>query len=57
MNYWTVYTKKFGKRLYVSGTDEYGYPTYTEHEREAFRFYCFNTAMSYLDWGYVVTRH
>lgn len=29
--YWIVYRK--GK--YVSGTDEYGYPTHTENEDEA----------------------
>lgn len=57
MNYWTVYTRKFGKRLYVSGTDEYGYPLYTENEKEAWQFKCFDVAMSYLDFGCVVTKH
>jgi hypothetical protein len=57
MNYWTVYTRRYGKRLYVAGTDEYGYPLYTENEKEAWKFRCFETAKNYLDYGCVIIRH
>lgn len=57
MPYWTVYTRRYGKRLYISGTDEYGYPTYTENEKEAWKFYCFDTAMSYFGLGCAIIKH
>ena len=57
MNYWTVCKRHKGKWLYISGTDEYGYPIHTENEKEAWQFCCFDTAMRYLDFGCVITRH
>lgn len=50
--YWILF--KNGE--YVSGTDEFGYPIHTKNENEAFKFYDFNTAMSYLQLGYAVIR-
>ena len=50
--YWIVYKK--GE--YVSGTDEFGYPTHTTDKSKAFKFYNFNTAMSYFNLGYAVIK-
>ena len=51
-HYWIVF--KNGK--YVSGTDEFGYPTHTKDKKEAFKFYNFDTAMSYFRLGYAVIK-
>jgi len=57
MYYWLVYKPQNGKRLYVAGTDEYGYPTHTEDESEAYKFYNFGTAMSYFNLGYCIVKY
>ena len=57
MTYWTVYKRQHGKRLYISGTDQYGYPIHTENEKEAWQFRCFDTAMSFFQFGYVIIKH
>jgi hypothetical protein len=56
MNYWIVFKIKNHKFLYVDGTDEYGYPTHTEDESQAWKFYDFDTAMSYVTMGYAVQK-
>ena len=50
--YWIVF--KNGK--YVSGTDEFGYPTHTKDRKEAFKFYNFDTAMSFFNLGYSIIK-
>ena len=57
MPYWTVQKRENGKWVYVSGTDEYGYPNHTENEDEAWKFYDFNTAMSFFNLGYIIMKH
>ena len=52
MAYWIVF--KNGE--YVSGTDEFGYPLHTKDKNKAFKFYDFNTAMSYFNLGYAVIK-
>ena len=53
MNYWIAF--KNGK--YVSGTDEFGYPMHTENEKDAYKFYDFNLAMSsFFDLGYAIIK-
>ena len=56
MNYWLVFKINKGKFIYVSGTDEYGYPIHTEIESEAFKFYDFNTAMSFFGLWYSILK-
>ena len=56
MNYWLVFKINKGKFIYVSGTDEYGYPIHTEIESEAFKIYDFNTAMSFFGLGYSILK-
>ena len=51
--YWIVF--KNGE--YVSGTDEFGYPTHTKDRKEAFKFYNFDTAMSFFNLGYAVIKN
>lgn len=46
--YWVVF--KNGE--YVSGTDEFGYPTHTSDRNKAFKFYSFELVRIYLDLGY-----
>ena len=55
-DYWLVFKIKNGRYIYVSGTDEYGYPTHTEIVSEAWKFYNFDTAMSYFNLGYAVVK-
>ena len=51
--YWIVF--KNGE--YVSGTDEFGYPTHTKNKKDAYRFYDFNLAMSsYFNLGYAIIK-
>lgn len=53
MNYWIAF--KNGE--YVSGTDEFGYPLHTKNEKEAYKFYDFNLAMStYFKLGYAIIK-
>lgn len=52
-DYWTVF--KNGE--YVSGTDEFGYPLHTKDKSKAFKFYDFDTAMSYFNLGYAVIKN
>lgn len=54
MNYWLVFKIKNGRRIYVSETDEFGYPRHTENVSETWRFYNFDTAMSYFELGYTI---
>jgi hypothetical protein len=56
MNYWVVFKIKNGCFFYVSGTDEFGYPTHTTVEEEAWKFNNFNTAMSYFNLGYTIEK-
>ena len=56
MNYWIVFKIDNGRFLYISGTDEYGYPEHTEVEAEAWKFKDFNTAMSYFGLGYGISK-
>lgn len=51
-DYWIVF--KHGE--YVSGTDEFGYPLHTKDKSKAFKFYNFNTAMSFFNLGYSVIK-
>jgi hypothetical protein len=51
-DYWIVF--KHGE--YVSGTDEFGYPLHTKDKSKAFKFYDFNTAMSFFGLGYAVIK-
>ena len=51
--YWIVF--KNGE--YVSGTDEFGYPLHTKDRNKAFKFYDFNTAMSFFNLGYSVIKN
>lgn len=50
--YWIVF--KNGE--YVSGTDEFGYPLHTKNEKDAWKFYDFNVAMSYFNLGYAIIK-
>lgn len=53
MEYWVAF--KSGE--YVSGTDEFGYPTHTKDKKNAYRFYDFNLAMSsYFNLGYAIMK-
>lgn len=52
MEYWIVYKKG----QYVTGTDEFGYPLHSTNRNEAYRFFNFNTAMSYFNLGYAVEK-
>ena len=56
MKYWIVCKVQNGKFIYVSGTDEYGYPMHAEDKSEAWRFYDFNVAMSYFNQGYAILK-
>ena len=56
MTYWAVFKIRNKKFIYLSGTDEYGYPKHTEHESEAWKFYDFNVAMSYFNQGYTIKK-
>ena len=57
MTYWVAYKIENGKFIYVSGTDECGYPTHTVIVSEAWKFYNFNIAMSYFNLGYAIAKH
>lgn len=53
MHYWIV----FKNGLYVSGTDEFGYPLHTKDKEKAYKFYDFNLAMSsFFDLGYAIIK-
>jgi len=52
-DHWIVF--KNGE--YVSGTDEFGYPLHTKDKSKAFKFYDFDTAMSYFNLGYAVIKN
>lgn len=52
MNYWIAF--KNGE--YVAGTDEFGHPLHTKNEKEAWKFYDFHVAMSYLNLGYAIIK-
>ena len=57
LTYWTVCKRNKGKWLYISGTDEYGYPIHTENEKEAWQFRCLDTAMNFFGLGYMIQKH
>lgn len=46
----------FKNGQYVSGTDKSGYPIHTKNKHEAWKFYDFNVAMSYIKFGYVLLK-
>ena len=48
MWYWIAY--KDGR--YISGTDEFGYPIHSKDKKDAWKFYDFKVASSYLEFGY-----
>ena len=53
MNYWIA----FKNGMYVSGTDEFGYPLHTKNKDEAYRFYDFDFVMStYFKLGYAIIK-
>lgn len=54
---WEKYWIVFKNGEYVSGTDEFGYPTHTKDRKEAFKFYNFDTAMSFFNLGYAVIKN
>ena len=53
---WDEYWIVFKNGEYVSGTDEFGYPLHTKDSSKAFKFYDFNTAMSFFNLGYAVIK-
>ena len=53
---WDEYWVAFKNGEYVSGTDEFGYPTHTKDREEAFKFYDFDVAMSYFNLGYAIIK-
>lgn len=55
-NIWDEYWIVFKNGVYVSGTDGFGYPTHTKDIKEAFKFYDYNTAMSYFNLGYNIIK-
>ena len=57
MDIWDDYWIVFKHGEYVSGTDEFGYPLHTKDKSEAFKFYDFNTAMSFFSLGYAVIKN
>lgn len=52
MPYWIAF--KNGE--YVSGTDEFGYPTHTKRQSKAWKFYDFDVVMTYFSLGYVIMK-
>lgn len=54
--YWIVKKHINGKICYVSGTDQYGLPTHTYDINKAWKFYNFDTPMSFLNLGYVIEK-
>ena len=54
---WDEYWIVFKNGEYVSGTDEFGYPFHTKDRNKAFKFYDFNTAMSFFNLGYSVIKN
>lgn len=50
--YWIVF--KNGK--YIANTDEFGYPEHTTEITKAWKFYDFNIAMLYFDFGYAIIK-
>ena len=41
---------------YISGTDEYGYPTHSKDRNQAWKFYDFTIVMSYVSMGYCAVK-
>lgn len=56
-DFWDEYWIVFKNGEYVSGTDEFGYPLHTKDKSKAFKFYDFNTAISYFNLGYAVIKN
>jgi len=55
-DFWDEYWIAFKNGEFVSGTDEFGYPIHTKNKEEAFKFYDFDTAMSYVSLGYAIIK-
>ena len=54
MEYWIVCKYRSGKWYFISGTDQYGNPEETTNKAEAWKFYRFESAWSYLSLGYII---
>ena len=54
MAYWIVCTYRSGKWYFISGTDQHGNPEETTNKAEAWKFYRFESAWSYLSLGYII---
>lgn len=52
MEYWIVYKN----RQYVTGTDEFGYPTHSANKDDAYHFLNFDVAWSFFTLGYTVEK-
>jgi hypothetical protein len=57
MNYWTVFKIQKGKWLYIADIDKDGNIIHTENEKEALKFRRFESAMSFFNLGYGITKH
>ena len=42
---------------YISGTDEYGYPSHTKDINQAWKFYNFSVVMTYVSIGYAAVKN
>ena len=54
--YWIASKRIDGKIMYVSGTDDYGYPTHSRSIDEAWRYRWFSSVYALISLGYHVTR-
>lgn len=52
MYYWIA----FKNGVYVSGTDEFGYPLHTTNRQQAHKFHTFDAASVYLSLGYAILK-
>jgi hypothetical protein len=57
MTYWVVFKIQNGRHLYVTGTDECGYPKHSVILSEAWKFRDFNIAMNYFNLGYIIEKY
>ena len=53
---WEWYWIAFKNGEYISGTDTFGNPIHTKNKKEAFRFYNFEEAFVYFEYGYAILR-
>lgn len=54
--YWIAMKYINGKPNYISGTDQHGYPMHTDDKTKAWKFYSFDTAMSFFNLGYAIEK-